>query len=195
MLLSSTRVLAAVIVASAVSLRGASGLPNELASARRDVSERSVVPAIALLGAASVSLAQASSNGARVAGGVGGGGDLSDLAINKVSCRATDERPLPHKLNATIALGNVRTNDNRQEVAECVKQYGYAGHIQGWAGWSCGGRGFYAKSRLYKNPDNCIDACRDCLLDMAEAGKRGAECSNTVSALQCWVGFHDPDLS
>ena len=82
----------------------------------------------------------------------------------------------------TFAFGNI----DKGALTSCLNSY----RNGNWDGMECGGRGWFKGGSAYNSPNDCYDACQDCIQREINAGASNVECDDYETFAKCWMGYH-----
>ena len=71
------------------------------------------------------------------------------------------------------------------QTLACLDSY----RTNNWDGTLCGHYGWFKGRGWYRYPEDCYDACHDCLGQGIINGSSNMRCENKVGGATCWIGY------
>ncbi|KAL0953363.1 hypothetical protein HGRIS_004600 [Hohenbuehelia grisea] len=88
--------------------------------------------------------------------------------------------------NVVCTIHAFADNTNKAGLHTCLDGY----RTDNWDGMDCGGRGWFKGTHKYKSPQDCYDACNQCINSAIDAGASDVECDDYEGGTYCWLGYH-----
>jgi hypothetical protein len=88
--------------------------------------------------------------------------------------------------SAICSIHEFNTSVDRDALYKCLATF----NNHNWGGMECGGRGWFKGGSAYQNPDNCYDACQNCIYSAIGSFASSVECDDNEGFAECWMGYH-----